>query len=189
MNPILKSEYGYSSEDIIFHNLFLSIVGLLASTLWAVLSFKVYPLKLLTFKAKIFGGFSLLLPLLIFNAPNPYFIFGLQSLLLIFPLDSMPAMAIFVKNFHISKRFTIIVFGFALAHALMYVGTSFGLVYLTEAFGHYGLWVITFPVTSSFLWGVHHFKNLERSLSDTLPSSLTSSTMTGNSNLKKCIVN
>ena len=178
MNPTLKSVHGYSSEDIIFHNLFLSIVGLLASTLWAVLSFKVYPLKLLTFKAKIFGGLALLLPMLILNAPNPYFIFGLQSLLLIFPLDNMPAMAILVKNFHISKRFTMIVFGFALAHALMYVSTSFGLVYLTEAFGHYGLWIIMFPVTSAFLWGVHHFKNLERS-SGTLPSSLTPPAITG----------
>ena len=162
MNPTLKAVYGYTSEDIIFHNFFLSVVGLFASILWAMLSFKIYPLKLLALKAITFGGLSVLLPMLILKAPNPYFIFVLQSLILIFPLDSMPAMAIFVKNFHISKRFTMIVFGFALAHALMYVSTSFGLVYLTEFFGHYGLWVIILPVTGAFLWGVHHFKNLER---------------------------
>ena len=43
----------------------------------------------------------------------------------------------------------------------MYIVTSFGLVYLTRWFGHYGLWTIIFPVTLSFLWGVRHFEKLE----------------------------
>jgi hypothetical protein len=44
----------------------------------------------------------------------------------------------------------------------MYIITSFGLIYLTKAFGYYGLWFILFPVTIFFLWGVNHFMKLEK---------------------------
>ena len=45
----------------------------------------------------------------------------------------------------------------------MYVVTSFGLVYLTDFFGYYGIWVVMFPVSIGFLWGVSHFEKLENS--------------------------
>ena len=44
----------------------------------------------------------------------------------------------------------------------MYVITSLGLVYITEWFGHYGLWLIMVPVSIGFLWGVNHFIKLEK---------------------------
>ena len=52
----------------------------------------------------------------------------------------------------------------------MYIITSFGLVYLTESFGHYGLWFITVPIAAGFLWGVNHFVKLEKA-SGNFPSS------------------
>ena len=44
----------------------------------------------------------------------------------------------------------------------MYIVTSFGLVYLTGWFGHYGLLIIMIPVIVSFLYGVNHFIKLEK---------------------------
>ena len=38
------------------------------------------------------------------------------------------------------------------------------LVYLAEAFGHYGLLIIMLPVTLGFLWEIKHFERLERGL-------------------------
>ena len=64
-NPILKETYGYSAEDIIFHNFFLSIVMLVNSAIWSLLSYRIHPLKILKRKAEIFFGLTLLLPLLI----------------------------------------------------------------------------------------------------------------------------
>lgn len=43
----------------------------------------------------------------------------------------------------------------------MYVFTSFGLVYLTDLLGVYGLSLVAVPVGIGFLWGVKHFEKLE----------------------------
>lgn len=47
---------------------------------------------------------------------------------------------------------------------LMLLCTSVHLLvwFISQNFLVYGLWVIMLPVTGAFLWGVHHFKNLER---------------------------
>ena len=47
----------------------------------------------------------------------------------------------------------------------MYIITTFSLVYLTEWFGHFGLWFITIPVTVGFLWGIAYFEKLEQEAS------------------------
>ena len=46
----------------------------------------------------------------------------------------------------------------------MYVLNSFGLLYLLDVFGNYGLWVVAAPMTMGFLWGVNHFEKLEASI-------------------------
>ena len=46
--------------------------------------------------------------------------------------------------------------------ALIYIVTSFGLVYLTEMFGHYGLWILVMPLSTAYLWGVYYFIKLEK---------------------------
>jgi hypothetical protein len=43
----------------------------------------------------------------------------------------------------------------------MYIFTSFGLVYFTELFGPYGVWLILIPVAMGVLYGVNHFEKLE----------------------------
>ena len=162
-NPILKETYGYSAEDIIFHNFFLSIVMLVNSAIWSLLSYRIHPLKILKRKAEIFFGLTLLLPLLISKTSSPYQIFALQSFLLITSLGANPADSVFVKHFPVFKRFTTTSFLYALSRALMYIITSFGLVYLTEVLGQRGVWVIMLPVTVGFIWGVCHFEKLEKS--------------------------
>ena len=47
--------------------------------------------------------------------------------------------------------------------------TSFGLVYLTESFGHFGLWFIMIPACIGYIWGVQHFDKLEREQNDYHP--------------------
>ena len=161
-NQFLKTLYGYSSEDIIIHNLFLSVVMVTAEILVIKLSYKIHPLKIL--KARGFFGLMLLvfLPFIILNCHSIYSIFIIQSLLLIFHLAHSPAPSVIIKNFPIFKRFTATSFAYASTRAIMYIVTSFGLVYLTEAFGHYGLWFITVPIATGFLYGVNHFIKLEK---------------------------
>lgn len=160
--PILKEVYGYSSENIIFHNFFLSIVMLLNSASWSILSYKIHPLKILKLKAQAFGFLTLFLPFLILKASHSYQIFALQSILLIVSLGANPADSVFIKHFPVFKRFTTTSFLYALSRALMYIFTSFGLVYFTESLGQWGIWLVMLPATVGFIAGVHHFEKLEK---------------------------
>ena len=59
------------------------------------------------------------------------------------------------------KRITSVTFAFALARALVYCITSFGLIYITDILGYFGLWVILLPILIGFYWGLRHFEKLE----------------------------
>jgi 4-hydroxybenzoate polyprenyltransferase len=49
-----------------------------------------------------------------------------------------------------------------MSRAIVYVLTSVSLVYLTNSFGHYGLWFIMIPISLMFIFGLNHFENLEK---------------------------
>jgi hypothetical protein len=162
-NPLLKSEFNYSPKDIIFHNFFLSILVCGSSILWAVMNYKIYPLKILKTGGVLFLIFALFLPFLIVSANHYLHVFMLQALILILTLGAMRADSIFIKNFPVLKRFTATSFLYAATRAVMYIVTSFGLVYLPDYFGHWGLLVITLPVAVGYLWDVDHFAKLDSS--------------------------
>lgn len=160
-NPLLKNNYGYSSKDIILHNFILSIISLLVTTLVAILSAKINPLKILKVRGICLGVITLFLPLAIIFSNSHIQLFAIQALLLIAALAPVPADSIFIKHFPTLKRFTATSLLYALKSTFMYVLTSFSLVYLNYYFGEWGLWLIMFPIVLGFLWGVHYFEGLE----------------------------
>ncbi len=160
-NPLLKTWCGYSVNDIIIHNFFLSIVILTSETIWAKLSYRIYPLKILKERLKAFSFLILLLPFILLYELNHYQIFALQSFLLIVCLYSGTGDAIMIKALPVFKRFTTTSFMYALSRALVYIITSLGLVYITESIGHYGIWIVALPICIGFLWGVNYFEKLE----------------------------
>jgi len=159
-NTILK-EHGYSSEDIVFHNFLLSIISLVVTWLPAHITHRIHPLKILKLRGNGLFLLTLCLPFLIMSSYHYLHIFGIQAMLLIFALSSIPADSIFLKYFPTLKRFTIAGFLYALKSAFIYMFVSFGTVYVTKWFGVYGLWFIILPVTLGFLWGIRHFEKLE----------------------------
>jgi len=161
-NPLLKSMFNYSAENVIVHNFYLSIILFFAYSGWAVLSQKVHPLKILKERAKVLFIIMLLLPFCITHSTHQLQIFLIQALLLIFSISSTPADSIFVKHFPVFTRFTTSSVLFALSRAVTHIVTAFGLVHLTETFGAYGIWVIALPICIGFLWGVNHFEKLEK---------------------------
>ena len=161
-NPFLKEHCGYAAEDIIFHNFILSLIMLVSEFFWSRLSYKIHPLKILKGRGLCFLVFSLFLPFLIFYSTTAFHIFSLQCLILAFQLGYFPAPSVFIRHFPVFKRFTATSFLYALTRAVMYFITSFGIVYLTMWFGYYGIWIMLFPITLGYLWGVHHFEKLER---------------------------
>ena len=159
-NPILKS-YGYSSEDVIFHNFWLSLVGTIYDGILIAICSKIYPLTILKIRTRALFFLMLFFPFIVTTLTTPIHVFLLQSTILILNLCSLPADSIFIKHFPVFKRFTMTSLVYASSRAIMHIISAFGLVYLTEAFGHYGVWIIALPVTLGFLWGVNHFEKLE----------------------------
>ena len=161
-NPILKENFGYSSADIIFHNLLLALISFLSSLCVSFLSYRYYPLYISKIKAYLFFALVILLPFIITYANNPYLFFSIQALLLLTSIGDCPSAAIFIKHIPVLKRVTATSFIYAATRAIMYIITTFGLFFLTEWFGHFGLWIVTIPVTIAFLWGIKHFETLEQ---------------------------
>jgi MHS family proline/betaine transporter-like MFS transporter len=163
-NPMLKDDYGYSAEDIIMYNFFLSILMCFSYAFWSVLSIRIYPLRILKFRWALKFLLLILIPFLLMVINSPIQLFILQSLIIILTLYDIPAEAIFIYHLPIYRRFTYASFLYALSRAVMYIITSFGLVYLGEAFGTYGLWFVSTPLMFAYLYGVLHFEDLERKM-------------------------
>ncbi len=160
-NQLLKGSYGYSVEDIILHNFLLSIIVLFSDMTLIFLSYRIEPLKILKIKGVIFFLYVLIFPFLIKFSSSSLHIFFIQAVLLAMPLAAMPADAVFIRYFPVLKRFKTASFIYAFSRAAMHVITSFGVIYLTESFGHWGVWVIMVPVTLAFLWSVQHFEKID----------------------------
>ena len=93
---------------------------------------------------------------------TPGYLLLLQSFIVLFATNDMPATPILLKYFPVLKRFTCAGFAYALSRSLMYVITSFGFIYLIEFFGYYGLLIIMIPISIGFMFGVSHFEKLEK---------------------------
>ncbi len=163
-NPILKNDYGYSSAEIIQHNFFFSVLFMIPLTFVSLLSYRIHPLKILKIRAIFILLLMVALPYLITSVSSPLQLFFVQALIIILPLDSVPAEAVLIYHLPISRRCTFASFLFAFSRALIYALTSFGLIYLGDYFGAYGLWFITLPIASAYFYGILYFEGLERKI-------------------------
>jgi MHS family proline/betaine transporter-like MFS transporter len=139
----------------------LGIIHFATLLFLAVASYKIHPLKILRVIGCVFLGLAVCLPSLVNLATTCYHIFALQAAIVFFCINTSPAEAIFIKHFPVLRRITATSLLYSLTRAITYIITSFGLVYLTEYFGHYGLWFIMLPVTLSYLWAIGHYAVLE----------------------------
>jgi MFS family permease len=162
--PILKEDFGYSPNEIIMHNFLVSLASLVSSTCWTALTYYIHPIKIIKVRWVFAFTFWIALPFLVLNLTSSLQLLLLQMLILTLNFGSLPGEAVFNYHLPIYRRFTLATFLFALSRALIYVITSFGLVYLGSFFGTFGMWVITLPMGVAYLYGILHFENLERKI-------------------------
>ena len=93
------------------------------------------------------------------NTPAQLFLF--QAIAVPFIPNDLPGAPIFYKHFPVFKRFMYASFLHALSRALMTVISSFGLVYLVNYFGYWGITILTVPITLCYRWAILHFEQLE----------------------------
>jgi MFS family permease len=159
---LLKHDFGFTGEQVVAHNFILSVVNFIGLLTFVLLTYKIYPLRILKAKLCIYYPFILLTPWLLNNIDSPMYLLIFQIVGVVFGPSTIPAKAIFLVHFPIFKRFTYAGFIAAIAHAMVYIITSFGLVYLSDLFGHWGLLIVTLPTTIGFTWGVKYFEQLEK---------------------------
>ena len=159
---ILKTQFGYTVEEVIRQNLIVTVIDFLTVISIIFLSYRIYPLKILKLRLYANVIFILILPYVLASAKSPYTIMIIQIFSLICGLTANPAFPIFYIHFPIFKRFTYATFLYALNRAIMYVVTSFGVIYLVEYTGYMGLWIVMIPLAIGFLWSIHHFEKLEK---------------------------
>ena len=159
---LLKSSFGYSAEQVIHQNFIVSIIQLVGMSFISYLSYRIYPLKILKVKLVIFSIFIVCSPYILNNITEPFFLFLLQAFLVLFDFGRVPAVPIFFKYFPVFKRYTYNSMIYAVSRALMYVITSFGILFLTKYFGHWGLLIIMIPISVGFAFGLRHFQKLEK---------------------------
>lgn len=165
-NPTLKDVYGYTSEQVIAHNFFLTVVQVFQGFGWSVVSYYVHPLKILRLKGICAVVLMLCVPFCLLNQVGAIWLFWLQASILVFNMGDGPAQYVFLKNLPIYKRFTTSSFAYALGRAITYIVTSFGIVYLTQWFSHWGLLFITMPMGMLFLLSISYFNRLQNTLNN-----------------------
>jgi MHS family proline/betaine transporter-like MFS transporter len=161
-NPILKESFGYSPEDIVRHNFFLVLILVITSSFLTYLSYHIHPLKINRARGILGLFMMILLPFFLMGLTSPIQLFLIQALILILGFEAMPSLAVFVSHFPLYRRVTFASVLWSLSRALMYAITSFGVVFLGSYFGHFGLWLIALPTACAYLYGIDHFKQLER---------------------------
>ncbi|WP_041816823.1 MFS transporter [Rickettsia akari] len=159
---ILKREFGFTPYQIINQNFWVSIIDLLGIIGLAFLSYKIHPLKILKVKLYLFFTSLIFFPIMLNYNPTPLYIFIFQCLAALFVFDHVPAAPIFYKYFPVFKRFTYTSMLSAIAKLFTYIITSFGLVYLTNYLGYWGLFLIFIPVGTAFFMGVTYFEKMEK---------------------------
>ncbi|WP_425362725.1 MFS transporter [Candidatus Tisiphia endosymbiont of Hybos culiciformis] len=159
---ILKTTFNYSVEQIISHNFIVIVARFLTAILYAYLSYKISPLKILKMKLVICVSIIIFVPYLLTNIPSPFYLLLLQLFILLFKTGIFPAAPMIYKQFPVFKRFRCVSISFAVVRATMYVITSFGLVYLIEYFGNWGLLILFVPFLMAYGFGLRHFEMLEK---------------------------
>jgi len=159
---ILKNLFSFTAQQVICQSLIVSLGQLIGDSIVAYLSYKIYPLRILKIKLIMFFMFIVVCPYLLNNISSSYELLAIQIFAVVFVPTIYPAAPVFYIHFPVFKRFTCACVVYALSHAIMSTVASFGTVYLTGYFGHYGLLMIMFPILFGYTFGLIHFEKLEK---------------------------
>jgi len=160
---VLKLKFACTPEEIIHNNFIVSLFELTKMILIIpILSYYIYPLKILYVKLTLFFVGILAVPYFLSIATSAHDVFLIQAVFASIAVGSGPALPIFYSHFPVMVRSTNAAVIYALARMVMYVITAFGAVGLTNNFGYLGLLILFLPIFSFYLCGLVHFTKLEK---------------------------
>lgn len=158
---LLRDKFGYTTEQVIQQNFIVSSLDLAFTMLITCLVYFINPLKFLKIKFYFAGPFILASPFLLNHITTGSGLMLIQILLSLSLLVEFPATPIFYKHFPVFQRFTTTCFSYAASRALMYIISSFGVIYLIKYFGNLGLLFLLFPTVIGYGLGLFYFVKIE----------------------------
>ncbi len=159
---LFKTNFGYTGAQVIANNFFVVLINGALVIFLIFLSRKVHPLKIL--KTRIIIAL-MAIPFTLFllsKIHTPQQLFLMQLLFVFTSICFDPVSPVVYKNFPVLKRFTYSSIIHAVSKIVVYVITSFGMVYVTKNFEYYGILLIIVPIGLLFYWGVLHFLKIEQ---------------------------
>ena len=160
-SDILKNTFYYTPEQIIHQNLIVSIFQLASMVIITLLSYYINSLFIVKTRLIFFTLLTIFFPFLLRNISLPIHVLMIQVYIIFFTISPVPAFPVIVKYIPVFKRFTCASLMFALSRAIVFLPTSFGLVYLTKYFKEYGVLLAIIPILIPFYWGLTRFERLE----------------------------
>jgi len=156
---LLKTKFGFTPEEVISQNFIVGSVELLSAIFLMLLVSRIHPLKILAVRITIFAMFALFIPTMLDFATTPFELLMFQLFIAVIAPTGFPARALFFIRFPVLNRFTCTSLVFAISRACMYVVSSFGLVFLTNKYGHTGILILVVPIIIGYIYGIISFKD------------------------------
>jgi MFS family permease len=159
---LFKNLFDYSTADVIHHNFVLSIsdIGRVVFLMW--ISYYIHPLKILKIQLILSAIFAISCPFLLNYVTTSYHLSFIQYGMLLFSIHGLPAFPVFYKHIPILQRFRWAGLPYALGRAIMFVISSYGIVYLIDWFGNLGLLFLFLPALALYTIALYYFINLEK---------------------------
>lgn len=155
---LLKNKFGFTSDEIINQNFIVSAVDMFFVIVLMFLVNRFHPIKkVLTIQFLIYVIPLLFIATILDYITSPFELLIFQALVLIAP-TGYPAQAVFYSYFPVLHRFKCSSLIFATSRAFMYTISTFGIVILTDKFGHTGLMFIVVPIILGYSYGLITFR-------------------------------
>lgn len=157
---IFISQFHYTSEQVIQNNFYVTLFNLLVLLILVGLSAIIHPIKILKVRIIIF---LIALPIglyLLSNINSANQLFLLQLFFIITSSCEDPATPVLYKYFPVFKRFTYSSFLHAIAKLLIYIISSFGVIFITKDLEHWGLLILMIPLGICYYFSVNYFAKL-----------------------------
>jgi MFS transporter, MHS family, proline/betaine transporter len=161
LGQVLKDKFELTSHQVITNNLYVSIVGCIATFIIVYIVRTVHPFKILNIR--LAASFVLGVGFLLLGAmDSPIQIMIFQMCIAVFKVTSFPAMSVFFKHFPTLHRFKCSSMVYAMSRTVMSIITTFGMIYLVRDYGYPGICIILFPILIGYAIGLNYFQKLEK---------------------------
>jgi predicted MFS family arabinose efflux permease len=160
-NVHLKSIFKLTPEQLVDHNLKISLFSVVFNCFITWLVTKYDPLKIYYTKTLIFI-LCFVTSLFILIQDHSYVSLAIiQMMFISLGMDTMPTNGVTIANFDIANRFTTTAVLWALSRLTAHLIFIATLVWLTQYIGFYALLVVYTPLITLNMWGLFHYMKLE----------------------------